>query len=981
MARVRAGVIATAIVTLIAVVGCSAPFTADLLAQAQDTTVPAVTVSTPADESFYAKTVLVQGSATDATDDPNVAGEIATLTYEIPAAGISESVDLADDGTFEFQFSTSAFTGDSITLVISAADANGNTGTLSRSLLYGGSDIATFSSVPGNQQVTLTWDAVPSSTGYTVRNLTLSEETTVAAAESTYVWSGLTNGESYFFELESTDGLGQVNTSTVVESIPLSQYTLMPRVENFANRVRLTWRSMPGVENYVVEKAEAFDGPYQRRDVLAANEFNDELLAREQFYYYRVHPLGQEDVKSVPVEALLVPFSAEGIEEGGYFGPLNATEYLVANGDYVYVTEENSDNDFELIVLDVSDPLTMTEVGRTTVGGLLILAAHVDPTDMIVYLSQEEGGLAAVDVSDPANPTTLTITDGVGSADFGYVDDAFFDGIGVVRISSTPYVVVSQYDGTVVMAQISRSGSIVTVTERDRASGSMGDDGGGLAIFGTDAYVGMEDGSGVGYDIIDVSTPTNIIRSTGYRIIDGNRPPKALFVTASTVYFGHRTGSGGAFRAISSADNSTEIASFSYPNEVLAITVSGGIAYAAAQTSGVFGYTESGLSGTSPPVVSVDPAGSAWSAEVVNGSLILAARVGVESFSLLELVGASSTKVTVTDAGANGNLTDFTSLGDQSHFIHLTRVYPADLSNMSAFPGISSFEAAIPGGGQAFLQGDRQIITDDYPTVNDLVATSIPGETAAEFGRSEGNSNTYFSVGDYTYGYSGAILTIHDTSDRTSFTRLRSIALDSTIRKILGQKNYLYVIESNAFTVLDISDPIAPVEVGSDTVAGMLGRINLEINDAELHDDKLYFAFHDDNGSTSGTDDAGGIAIWSVANPAVPAYVNAFTETAIYSDADSRVKQFADMEMVGHLAVLSSGNDANGLPFTGGQQYEGRIELYDISDPSAIYKVKDLLPDGGYVSSGTADFPEEIHVFRNRYVFAFGRLDLTWFEL
>ncbi|MCK4513980.1 MAG: hypothetical protein KAU31_01920, partial [Spirochaetaceae bacterium] len=232
---------AMTLIVVIAVLigGCSAPFTTDILARAEDATPPVISITTPTSESFYAKTVVVSGTVTDATDSAEVSGEVAALRYEIPAASIEKAVEFDTEGAFTFQFSTTSFTGGTISFQVVATDGNGNETIESISLLYGGSDIATFDALPGNQQVTLQWDAVPEATGYTVRNVGEALEVAVGADASSYSWPDLENGELYFFQLEAEDGSGQVNLSSEVSVIPLSSYTLLPQAEPYDDHVRI----------------------------------------------------------------------------------------------------------------------------------------------------------------------------------------------------------------------------------------------------------------------------------------------------------------------------------------------------------------------------------------------------------------------------------------------------------------------------------------------------------------------------------------------------------------------------------------------------------------------------------------------------------------------------------------------------------------------------------------------------------------------
>lgn len=967
--------------------GCNAPFSSDILAEAEDTVPPVLTLDTPQDQSFYTKTVFVSGTVSDSTNETAVPGSVDALRYEIPGAAISESVEVADDGTFSFQFSTTLFTGDSIALQVVATDGNGNSTTVTRSLLYGGSDIASFTAVPGNQSVTLEWDPVPGAAEYTIRNLGESEEITVPAGTSSYEWHDLTNGTAYFFEIESVDGLDQINTSTVTTAIPLSPYTLLPRIENSADGVRLTWRPMPGIDRYVVEKAERIDGPFFQRGVTSDAEFEDRNLLRDRFYYYRVYPEGQDSIKSAPMEAILVPYATTGSEAGDYFGPLNRTEFIETSGNYVFAIEVNGSFDTEVIVLDASDPENLTETTRITSGSLTALDTTYDPIDEILYLALEEAGIQAIDMSNPVVPQILTVATPGNERLGAPVDDASFYGIAAARVGGTPYIFANRYEGTVYAASVSLSGSSVDFTVSDTDPIVSGDGGG--AVYwspdidsGNSLYVAIENGNSVGYDVIDISNPSSLSRTTGYRVTNNSIYPDAIAATETHVFLGYPTSTGGTVRAVRASNNSTVDASFDYTKQIPDLTIADGILYASLSTLGVEGYLIDGLTSSSVPIITPDVIGSAQQALSVNGYLVVAGLSGIESFELLELIGAGATREIIDDAGANGNLFDFSSVGNDAHFVHLTRLYPLDLSNIESTAGLSSYESAVSGGTQVIFQGNRQIIFDSYDGPERLISATVPGVTPREtYGTSETNANGFHSIGDYTYGYAGTILTIHDTSDLSSFPRLRSIAVDEGIRDIVSQGNDMWAMYDQGIIVYDISDPLAPVELATLDIGafGIAGHANATFNDMELHNDRLYILFEDRNAtSTDGTDDSGGILVFDVSGePDDPTLLGSYESNAVFTDAESYSKHFQSFEIIGHLAVLSSGFLANN------ERYEGRIELVNVADPSAIYKIKDLLPSGGYAPllDPIPDFPESIHVWKNRYVFVYGRQELSYYEL
>jgi hypothetical protein len=88
-----------------------------------------------------------------------------------------------------------------------------------------------------------------------------------------------------------------------------------------------------------------------------------------------------------------------------YTGALTNAWDVLVQGNVAYV----ADGIEGVVVLDVTDPMNITELGRVTTGGL---ARYLEPgqTD-VIYVALQTGGFASIDVSDPANPTILQTVD------------------------------------------------------------------------------------------------------------------------------------------------------------------------------------------------------------------------------------------------------------------------------------------------------------------------------------------------------------------------------------------------------------------------------------------------------------------------------------------------------------------------------------------------------------------------------------------
>lgn len=107
---------------------------------------------------------------------------------------------------------------------------------------------------------------------------------------------------------------------------------------------------------------------------------------------------------------------------------------LHVSGDYLYTADHGSSGD--LFILDISDPTTITVVGRFDSGGSTY-GMWVEGT--IVYVTDYDLGLLVVDISDPSNPDLLARFDDGGAGedvqvvgDYIYVADRH-DGLEILQ--------------------------------------------------------------------------------------------------------------------------------------------------------------------------------------------------------------------------------------------------------------------------------------------------------------------------------------------------------------------------------------------------------------------------------------------------------------------------------------------------------------------------------------------------------------------
>ena len=196
------------------------------------------------------------------------------------------------------------------------------------------------------------------------------------------------------------------------------------------------------------------------------------------------------------------------IRAGLFQGPMGQPRDIVLADQIVYIADE-----FGLRLIDVSNPFAPAELGfielsEWPAGGVLSSAVGVAVSGTLAYVATEGAGLKMVDVSNPVNPTLVSVCRWQGHAQdvvvvqgFAYVADT--DGLTVIDVSDPEQPTRQAFYNTLGFAE-------------------------GVATAGN--YVYVADG-GSGLSVIDVSTP-----STPTLVVLYNTPAYAQEVAVSGDY-------------------------------------------------------------------------------------------------------------------------------------------------------------------------------------------------------------------------------------------------------------------------------------------------------------------------------------------------------------------------------------------------------------------------------------------------------------
>jgi fibronectin type 3 domain-containing protein len=148
----------------------------------------------------------------------------------------------------------------------------------------------------GNTQVSLSWTASASATGYRVKRSTSSgTETQISAPTSTaYTDTGLTNGVKYFYVVSAVSSGGESANSPEVSATPVAPVNppAAPAGLQAAGgnaQVSLSWNASAGAASYNVKRSTTNGGPYTTAVASPAlTNYTDTTVTNDTTYYYVV---------------------------------------------------------------------------------------------------------------------------------------------------------------------------------------------------------------------------------------------------------------------------------------------------------------------------------------------------------------------------------------------------------------------------------------------------------------------------------------------------------------------------------------------------------------------------------------------------------------------------------------------------------------------------------------------------------------------
>jgi len=393
----------------VAVFSCAPPIEEATLKHAKDSIPPVITLSSPADGSPYSSAVEVSGTVIDHSTESGDAGEVRGLSYEVLSTSIKGSAAVGSGGAFLFHFRTTNLSG-TIYLKITAVDWNGNIGEKTVSLINAGNGIPSFAVVPGNGEVTLSWNPVPLTSRYTLyytTNGTYPSEGyydhKIESVTSPYTITGLTNGNAHVFLLKAVPSVPEVadNWSEPLKTIPLSGQTLAPTLTPSYRGITVTWPEIQGTDEFQVYRSTDRDRFVNFTGTIQENSFFDSSVNRDTIYYYAVKPSLAGTTLSEANAAQASYFPTEDERTLGRCDTPGTAYHIDVEGNYAYIADGDSNT---LQIIDISDlkhPVTKKSLN------LGVPANYVDVNNGYAYVASGYSGWRIIDVQNPDNPQVL----------------------------------------------------------------------------------------------------------------------------------------------------------------------------------------------------------------------------------------------------------------------------------------------------------------------------------------------------------------------------------------------------------------------------------------------------------------------------------------------------------------------------------------------------------------------------------------------
>jgi len=833
-------------------VSCPNTFDQNHVLQVKDHIGPSIKILSPQDGSSYASTVVVSGIVTDVSTERGEPGNLRALSYRIvPATIPGGDVSFNGEGSFSFQFATGNFSG-SMLIVVTAEDWNGNRTEESILLLDMGA-IPSFTGVPGNHEVTLSWDPVPNSASYTLyytTNGSLPSENygyRIDDVSSPYTIRDLENGSMCVFLLKSNASDGNDDFSEYVRAIPLSEVTLSPVVEGKYGKVVVEWSGIPATDEFEVYRATEPDGEYFNiSGSWRGTRYIDTLVEDGQNYYYRVKPALEGSISSTFQSCSTHPFPSAFEKRIGFCDTPGHAYDVAVKDDFVFI----ADHDEGLHAIDISDPTSPRIVDTYDTDGL---AYGVAVSDDYAYVADDSEGLKIINITDPAalqfvgeydtagnaqdvfiSGTTAYVADGSGGLQIIDVQNPSLPGFAGSYSATLPNARGVEVYGNLAYVLDSNTGLQIINVQNPSSTWRAGyfnatlnqgiDFNTGLTVGGNYAYVtGFYSGLHI-IDIQNIAAPFEVgaLDVPGYHadvIVNGD------YAYVASDWMG--------LNIVNIQSKGTPILADTYDTLGLArgLDMQGNYVYVSDENSGLqiidvtipSAVTQADVYATSGEGNAITVAGDYvcigdWYVEVVNVAdpYSIAYEGRYQSFSSVQALTVKGKKIYATFSDLYANKFWIISMEDPSAPVKLGEVaIPCDGTNSVDVCGDFAYVAYYYNADSGL-----QVIDISRPSSPQIVGACNTGTTDYAQDVEVQGGYAYIAVGqgnlqifDVAAPHAPQLISVYDY---TLFDGRTETEYDAEVRSLEVHGNHVYVVDQDyGLYILDISNPSAPLFKGN----------------------------------------------------------------------------------------------------------------------------------------------------------------------
>ncbi len=661
---------------------------------------------------------------------------------------------------------------------------------------------------------------------------------------------------------------------------------------------------------------------------------------------------------STPVEKLSVVGNISNITSAGTVISKIATvnlsvgsapEQVVVSGKYAYTSNFASG---DISVVDISNPFFPVQISTTSID------VGNNPTGIFVsgrYLyvtGNSTGNFTVIDVSNPTHPFIVTSTPmGVDkpifvSGHYAYIsiNNSFFSVVDISNPSSPTLVSSVQFN----VDSLFRS----------------------IYVSGNYAYAANWNGSAVNeVDVIDISDPKNPIQIATTTV---DVQPNSIFVSGQYAYTANAAGTISIIN-ITNPASPKQVANPTITSDPKSIFVSGRYAYVAG--GGMNNISIVDISSSTAPyevttaAVSGGPKGifvSGRYAYVVNNTSNNMSVVDISGTEVSSLIAHSAEVGNLqirNDIFAQGNIMAGTSLTVGAGGIMsqgALSVFASSTVSSSIFD-ISS--AQTPNILKVFANGNVGIGTsipaEKLSVVGNISNIISAGTTISQIS-SAGTEDSPYSIfvsGRYAYtaNYTSSTISVIDISNPSAPIQIATTSVGTSPVSIFVSGRYAYTANytSNTISVVDISNPKAPIQVATTSVG--------------IHPRTIYVSGRYAYVANS---DSGNVSVVDISNPKAPIQITTaalgvnpysiyisgrYAYTVSYNTSTPSIISVIDISnpsLPVQVATTSVNAGADSIFVSGRYAYtanydSGTMSVVDISNPSLPVQIATTSVDPG----------------------------------